>query len=178
MASEGLRVRVIHDPHTEPELLEKMIAVEAQKEVGGKRSVPLIGCNTDVFASLFATLGPLGWLRVAVMELGDRLIGWELIFHCGSKLWSYQGAYDREFSRLSPGTMLLPTVIDYGRTHGCTEYDFLGGEETYKLKWATDLHQTYRLLIWNRRWMSEFFAWTYLKFRIHPLASTQVKHSE
>ena len=161
MASQGLRVRIVDDPAKEPRLLEKMIAIEARKRVAGDLSVPFLGRYADVFATVFDKLGPQGWIRVAVMELGDRLIGWEFIFQCGGKLWSYLGAYDHDFSDLSPGTMLFPAVIDYGFSRGYTEYDFLNGEEPYKLPWATGFHQTFRLLIWNRRWISRLRAAAY-----------------
>lgn len=171
MAAEGLRVRIIEQPHKEPELLQKMISVETQKHVGGKLFSPFLGRYPEAFSSMFKTLGPRGWLAVGVMEMGERLLGWELAFRCGGKLWSYQGAYDHKFAHLSPGTMLLPAFIDYGFSRGFTEYDFLSGEEPYKLQWATGFHQTYRLLVWNRRRMSRLRAFAYLKLR----APRQVK---
>ncbi len=174
MAAESLRVRIVEQPHEEAGLLQKMISIEAQKHVGGKLSRPFLGRYPEAFSSLFRTLGPRGWLAVGVMEMGERLLGWELVFRCGRKLWSYQGAYDHKFARLSPGTMLLPAFIDYGFSRGFIEYDFLSGEESYKLKWATGFHKTHRLLLWNRRWMSRFCAFAYLKLRVRQQAHDQL----
>jgi CelD/BcsL family acetyltransferase involved in cellulose biosynthesis len=174
MAAEGLRVRIVEQPHEEPGLLQKMISIEAQKHVGGKLSSPFLGRYPEAFSSLLSTLGPRGWLAVGVMEMCERLLAWELVFRCGRQLWSYQGAYDHKFARLSPGTMLLPAFIDYGFSRGFTEYDFLSGEESYKLKWATGFHRTYRLLVWNPRWMSTLCAFAYLKLRARPQAQNQV----
>ncbi|MGB7547414.1 MAG: GNAT family N-acetyltransferase [Terracidiphilus sp.] len=171
MTGEGLRVRILDDPHKEPGLLEKMIALEAQKHVGGKPSPPFLGVHSEVFASLFDSLGPKGWLCVAMMELDDRLLAWHLLFRCGGKLWGYLTAYDHDFSHLSPGSMLVPAIVDYGFAHGYTEYDFLSGEEPYKMQWATGFHHTYRLLIWNRRWISRFRA--YRNLRVLPSASAR-----
>ena len=166
MSDKEVRIRIVEDPNNEQGLLEKMIAVEAQKRVGGKLSVPVVGRYPDVFASLFSTLGAQGWIRVAVMESDDRLIAWHLMFCCGGKLWGYLTAYDLEYSRLSPGSMSLPAIVNYGFSRGYTEYDFLRGEEAYKLRWATGSHQSYRLLIWNRRWASRLRASAYLRMRI------------
>lgn len=174
MAAEDLRVRIVERPHEEPGLLQKMISIEAQKRVGGKLTSPFLGRYPEAFSSLFRTLGQRGWLAVGVMEMRERLLGWELVFRCGRKLWSYQGAYDHEFARLSPGTMLLPAFIDYGFSRGFTEYDFLSGEESYKLKWATGFHRTYRLLLWNPRWISTLCAFAYLKLRARPQAQNQL----
>jgi CelD/BcsL family acetyltransferase involved in cellulose biosynthesis len=165
MVGEGLRVRIIENPLDEPGLLGKLIALETQKHVGGKLSPPLIGKYPELFQALFDTLGPRGWLYIALMELGDRPLAWRFGFRCGKKLWGYLTAYDHSFSNLSPGTMLIPAVIDYGLAHGCDEYDFLRGEESYKTRWSTGVHQSYWLRIWSRNWIS----------RAHALVSLDLK---
>lgn len=154
MRAEGLRVRIVEDPQEELGLLEKLVALEAQKRTGGKLMPPFLAKYPQVFQSLFDTLGPRGWIYVALMELGDRLIAWQLGFRCGKGLWDFSKAYDRSFARLSPGTMLIPAVLDYGFSHGYKEYDFLMGEEPYKMTWSSDWHETFRVQIWNRRWIS------------------------
>jgi hypothetical protein len=150
MFGEGLRVRIIENPLDEPGLLGKLTALESQKHVGGKLSPPVIGKYPEVFQALFDTLGPRGWLYIAFMELGDRPLAWRFGFRCGTKLWGYLTAYDHSFSHLSPGTMLIPPVVDYGLAHGCDEYDFLRGEESYKTRWSTGVHQSYWLRVWSR----------------------------
>jgi CelD/BcsL family acetyltransferase involved in cellulose biosynthesis len=165
MSAEGLRVRIIENPHEEPGLLEKLISLESQKHVHGELSQPFIAKYPEVFRSLFETLGPRGWLYVALMELGERPLAWRLGFRCGKKLWGFLTAYDHTFSRFSPGTMLVPALIDYGFSHGYNEYDFLRGEESYKMRWTTDYHQNYRLLIWSRRWSSRARAFMYLDLK-------------
>ena len=165
MRAEGLRVRIIENPLEEPGLLEKLISVESHKHVHGKLSEPFIGRYPEVFQSLFETLGPRGWFHVALMELGTRPLAWQLWFCCGKKLWGFITAYDPAFARLSPGTMLVPALIDYGFSHGYTECDFLRGEESCKMRWATGFHQTYRLLIWSPRWLSRARAYIYLDLK-------------
>ena len=152
MSTQGLRVRVIENPQDEPGLLEKLIALESQKHIDGRLMASFIARFPEVFQSLFDTLGPRGWIYVALMELGDRPLAWLMGFRCGKRLWGYQRAYDHSFSRLSPGTMLFLTVLDYGFSHGYGEYDFLTGDEPYKMAWSADSHKTFRLQIWNRRW--------------------------
>lgn len=165
MSAQGLRVRIIENPQDEPRLLEKLIALDRQKHVHGELSQPFIAKYPEVFQSLFDTLGPRGWVYVALMELGDRPLGSLVGFRCGKNLWAYQTAYDRSFSRLSPGTMLVPALIDYGFSHGYNEYDFLRGEEAYKMRWSTGFHRSYRLLIWSRGWASRAKAFMYLDLK-------------
>lgn len=162
LSSEGLRVRIIENPRQEPGLLERLVVLEAQKHVRGQLSPLFLGKYPEVFRSLFDTLGPRGWFSIALMELGERLLAWHLLFRCGQKLWGYLTAYDHSFARLSPGTMLVPAIIDYGFAHGFQEYDFLRGEEPYKARWTTDSRQNHRVQIWNRRWISQLRKCAYV----------------
>ncbi len=171
MIHEGMQVRIVDNPQQEPELLERLIAVERQKHVGGKISQPFLGKYPEVFQTLFDSLGPQGWIAIVLLESKDRLVAWQLLYRCGKSLWGYLTAFDHSFSSLSPGTMLIPAAIDFGFERGFDEFDFLNGEEPYKLRWATDFHQTYRLLIWNRRWLSRLRA--YRNLRALPSPSTR-----
>jgi hypothetical protein len=154
MYAEGLRVRIILNPHEESRLIDRLISVKTQKLVDGKLVVPVLAKYPEVFQSLFDNLGRHGWIYVALMELGNRAIAWLMGFRCGKKLWGYQRAYDPCFSQLSPGTMLFLAILDYGFSHGYEEYDFLTGEEPYKMMWSAGFHKTLWLRIWSRRWVS------------------------
>jgi CelD/BcsL family acetyltransferase involved in cellulose biosynthesis len=165
LSAEGLRVRIIEDPSGESGLLQKLIALEAQKRVRGELSPPFIANYPEVFQSLFDTLGPRGWFCIGLMELGERPIGSRLVFRCGKKLWDFLTAYDHTFSRLSPGTMLVSALIDYGFSHGFDEFDFMRGEESYKMQWTTQMHQSHRLLIWSPGWVSRARAFIYLDLK-------------
>jgi len=167
LTEEGLRVRIIEDPQREPGLVEKLIALEGQKHVGGELSAPFIAEHPHIFQQLFDTLGPRGWFAIGYMEQGDRPVGVRLVFRCGTKLWEFLTAYDHSFARWSPGIMLVLALLDYGFDHGCDEFDFLRGEESYKKEWSSDVHQSRRLLIWNPRWASRARAWVY--FDVKPL---------
>lgn len=165
MSSEGLHVRIIEHPESEPSLLEKFIALEKQKRIQGKPVPPLFGDAPQVLRSLFDSLGPRGWLYAAVMELGDRVIAFQLGFRCGDALWDFSKAYDSAYSHLSPGTMLVPAILDYGFSNGYREYDFLRGEEPYKMRWSTGSHSTSRVIIWNRQRISRLRAFLYLDMK-------------
>jgi hypothetical protein len=86
-------------------------------------------------------------------------------FRCGEKLWDFHGASDHSFSRISPGTMLVPALLDYGFSHGYKEYDFLRGEESYKMRWSTGVHQSYWLRIWSKSWIARAHALVYLDLK-------------
>lgn len=146
---EGARVRIIEHPELEPGLLETMIALECKKHLRSEFP-PFIAPHQSVFRELLEQLGPRNWLSVALIERGTEAIAFQLTFRCGSRLWDYNKAYDREYSRLAPGTLLLLAMFDYGFAHNYSEYDFLRGEEEYKRIWSVDNHTRSRLLIWNK----------------------------
>ena len=165
MSSEGLRIRIIEHPQDEPRLLMKLIALESQKRLQGEPAPLLFARDPQVFQSLFEALGPRGWIYAALMESGDRTIAFQLGFRCGKALWDFSKAYDRAYSALSPGTMLVPAVLDYGFLHGYREYDFLRGEERYKMRWSTGSHTTLRFIIWNQSLKSRLRAFVYLDLK-------------
>jgi CelD/BcsL family acetyltransferase involved in cellulose biosynthesis len=161
----GLRVRIIENPQDEPGLLEKMIALEAQKHSGGKLSEPFLGKFREEFQSLFDSLGPRQWLYVALMELEGKPVAFQLGFRPGKKLWDYSKAHDHTFSQYAPGTLLVAALVDYGYSQGYDEYDFLRGEETYKTVWSTGFHERFQLLIWSNRLTSRARSFIYLDLK-------------
>lgn len=166
-ARDGFRIRIVENPQDEPGLLGKMIALEAQKHVKGEQSPPFLGVYPEVFQGLFDSLGPRRRILVVLLELEERLVAFHFLFRSGKKLWGYSTAYDHRFSDISPGTALIPAIVDYGFSHGFDEFDFLRGEEPYKMRWTSGYHSTCRLVVWNRRWKSRLAASAYLKTRVN-----------
>ena len=70
-AAEDLRTRIIENPHQEPGLLKVLIELEWKKHTH-KSTQTLVGSYPEVFQSLFETLGPRGWLYVALLEQRDQ----------------------------------------------------------------------------------------------------------
>lgn len=157
-ASEGFRIRVVDHPQLDPTVLNRIIAVEAQKRVNGRLSAPFIGSFPEVFRLLFNSLGPRGFIVIALVEKEDELVGYRLLFKCGTKLWDYQTAYNHNYAELSPGTVLICGAIDFGFQHGCDEFDFLRGMDTYKQRWTQEFRRNKRVLIWSKRLLSRLIA--------------------
>lgn len=159
-SAEELKIRIIENPHDDPSLLKTLGELELEKH-SRKSWEAFIGAYPEVFQSLFDTLGPRGWLYVALLELKGKPIAFQLGFRCGHKIWDYTKAHDGSFSRFAPGTLLLPALLDYGFQHGYDEYDFLRGEEPYKLVWSSESHSRFRLIVWNGRRMSRLRKFIY-----------------
>ncbi len=50
----------------------------------------------------------------------------------------YLSGFDPEWEKYSPGTALIGTAIAEAAAEGCTEFDFLRGQEQYKYRWGAE----------------------------------------
>lgn len=166
----GLRIRIVEHPENEPELIKTMTLLDAKKQAH-RDSDMFAGKYPALFQKLFDVLGPRGWLYVALVEIEGKPVAFQFGFRCGRKLWDYTKAYDRTHARFAPGTLLLLPLLDYCHTHGLDEYDFLRGEEEYKMAWTETCHRRARVVVWNRRWLSRLCASLYMRARVSPVLS-------
>jgi CelD/BcsL family acetyltransferase involved in cellulose biosynthesis len=76
-------------------------------------------------------------LRLYTLTLGRRVAAAFYGFSAKGRSVYYLGGFDPEFSRYSPGTLLVAHAIGRAVTddHAHT-FDFLRGRETYKLAWG------------------------------------------
>jgi len=76
------------------------------------------------------------WLWLSVATLDGQPIAARYDFIYGGKVWCMQGGWKPAQQNLSPGTIMTGEVIAWAIDHGLREYDFLGGEDQYKRRWA------------------------------------------
>ncbi len=86
-----------------------------------------------------------GLLRLYRLRLnGHTLAAIYSLFH-RETVFCYLQGFDPPFSRLSPGTQLMFAVIEDAVRLGMRRFDFLRGEEGYKLHWRPEGEPTYRI---------------------------------
>jgi CelD/BcsL family acetyltransferase involved in cellulose biosynthesis len=76
------------------------------------------------------------WLWLAILTLDDEPIAARYDFVYGSKVWCMQGGWDPARQDLNLGTLMTAEVISWAIAQELREYDFLGGEDHYKRRWA------------------------------------------
>jgi len=105
-------------------------------EAKGKKS----GLNTAFsrFISLFDEHDQHHMSRLLIVKDGERLIGANLCFSFQSKYYFYNAGIDPEYSKYSLGTVMVYKQILNAIEEGCTTFDFLRGNEDYKLRWKPD----------------------------------------
>jgi CelD/BcsL family acetyltransferase involved in cellulose biosynthesis len=102
------------------------------------------------FASLILKrFGDRKWLDVVFLKLDGKVIAYYLGFAYGNVVYFWNTGYDPEFSRVSPGKLLLHYWIQDSFAAGCREFDFMVGEEPYKLQWTNTVRPNHELFVFK-----------------------------
>jgi CelD/BcsL family acetyltransferase involved in cellulose biosynthesis len=119
------------------ELLTEGFGVEASSWKGRDGTAVVTHSRTRQFYWAIARwAASQGWLRLAFL----RLDGYPLAFHCGLEeggvYYPLKGGYDPRFSKFSPGSLMVQFTLEHAFATGLRRYEFLGGDEPYKLVWS------------------------------------------
>ncbi len=77
-----------------------------------------------------------GFLILLFLEVDGDIIAGRYDFSYGGKGWCFQGGWQPDLEHLRPGRMMMTTMMEYCISQGLQEYDFLGGEASYKKEWS------------------------------------------
>ncbi|MGB9073629.1 MAG: GNAT family N-acetyltransferase [Terriglobales bacterium] len=120
--------------------------------------------NSEVAAFHRAALKALsaaGRTRLHFLELGGKRVAALYAFSTGRKVFFYQSGLDSEYSRFSVGTLLTSFAIQTAIRTGHAEFDFLRGNEPYKLLWTNSSRQLYTVRFFDRRGRSRIACATH-----------------
>lgn len=77
-----------------------------------------------------------GQLNLASLMLDDQQAATYFNFLSGNKLWVYNTGWNLEFSKSSPGWVLLTKLIQWAIENGLDEVDLMRGNEDYKYRFG------------------------------------------
>jgi CelD/BcsL family acetyltransferase involved in cellulose biosynthesis len=86
-----------------------------------------------------------GLLRLAVLSTGGRPIAFNLAIEDNGTEHLLKLGHDAELNRYGPGTVLTAEVLRSAFERGLRRYDFGGGDDAYKLRWASELRSSLRM---------------------------------
>jgi len=121
--------------------LDAFLKLEASGWKGQSGTAILSSRSTERLYRDFArAAAEEGWLRLNLLELDGTVIAasYDCAFAGGASL--LKTTFSEAHSRLSPGLVLLADVLRSSIEEGLGSYDFLGDPETYKTRWASELH--------------------------------------
>jgi len=98
-----------------------------------------------------------GWLDLSFITINKKPIASALSFEYNHKLYVYNQGFDPEYSKYSPGNLIILQIIKNSIQKGLTEFDFLRGVEAYKSRWNT-LHRKNIELSINKGFLGSLYS--------------------
>jgi CelD/BcsL family acetyltransferase involved in cellulose biosynthesis len=92
-----------------------------------------------------------GALRLWQLTADGRPIAALYAWSLGDTYSYYLAGFDRDYSRHSPGTLLLAHTLKEAADEGKSRYDFLLGDEDYKVRFADHVATVSTLVLSDRR---------------------------
>jgi len=129
-------VRTLTDPEEVREGLEALFDLHAKR--WRKRGLPGVFALSRVrrFHHSYAKAAlEAGHLRLSAIRSGDVIVGVIYAMAIGDRVFFYQSGFDPEAKTLSPGTVLVAHTLREAIRDGARTFDFLRGDEPYKLRW-------------------------------------------
>jgi CelD/BcsL family acetyltransferase involved in cellulose biosynthesis len=101
--------------------------------------------------SLLQRMHPAEAVRFSVLELDGRPIAWHFGFaHDGVYHW-VRPAFDPAYAESSPGLVMLVHLVEHALSRGYREFDFLRGDEPFKMRWANGTRRVTRFRFFRSR---------------------------
>ncbi len=114
---------------------------QSKDEAGVLATEALQSFHREVAAGFDA----LGMLRLYELTLSGDTVAVIYAFAHRRRWYGYLNGFDPEFAKLSPGSTLLAHVLEQAIAEGAEAFDFLRGEESYKLSWTARPKINYRV---------------------------------
>lgn len=143
--SEGYRVESFSGAEA-AKRVPLVSAIEVRSWKGRKGSTRLQpGPGADLLRRAFETLGSRDQMELWLAFAGDRAIAFHIYFVLQDRLWDYHTAYDEEFGYTRAGSVAAYLAIESAWKRGIREFDYLCGDEPYKLERSNAARAIYHL---------------------------------
>ena len=146
-----LTMRRLGDAREEPQIIDRLRAMPHSELYLGRKRVSLFddGARKAFFEEMTGRLAAPGCLDLSVVELSGKVIAYRYGWHSPQKYYDYFADHDPAYAYFSPGTLLLLRVLEDCFGRGLQEFDFLRGDEPYKLAWTDKHRQNLRIMLFR-----------------------------
>lgn len=103
------------------------------REEPGVLAQPRVRDSLRAAAHAFAADGVL---RMSTLNFAGRDIAALMCLHHQGRTYCYMTGMDPEYTRLSPGKLIMWRSMEFARDEGALEYDLLRGQEKYKYRFG------------------------------------------
>jgi CelD/BcsL family acetyltransferase involved in cellulose biosynthesis len=131
--------------------LDSVAEIEARSWKGRNASTRLQrGDGSDLLRRAFESLGSSGEIELWIAFVGGRAAAFQIDFVHPGRIWHYQCAYDEEFRDARAGSVLTYISLESAWRRGVREFDYLSGEESYKLERTNGSREIHRVSVHSR----------------------------
>ena len=132
---------------TESAAFEIFLQLELDSWKGASGTALLSQSEDAAFARLFvANLGQRGGASVALLRLDGRPIAAQVLLYSGAMAYTWKTAFDAEFSKFSPGALLIDKVTDTLFASGVAQIESCATEDSFMAQLWTGRRMTVDLL--------------------------------
>ena len=104
--------------------------------------------RSDAFLrDLTQQLSQIGLVRFFTLTFHEKPAALILSFPYNNRIFAYMTGFDPEFESLGVGRILLFEAMKHSQEHGYAAWDFLRGDEPYKLLWGAENKPRCRLTL-------------------------------
>jgi len=153
LGREGtLAYRCMQDPGEIAGWLDRFFELHVRAgEHKRKPSLFLEPKNREFYRLLLRSLDPRA-IRLDILALDEsRPIAAHFGFQWAGRVYYYKPCFEPDFSKESPGRLLVPYVLRHACQAGMEEVDFLQGLEEYKLRFEPELRETAWIEVYRSR---------------------------
>ena len=131
--------------------LDQVAAIETRSWKADENVMRLQpGGGQELLRRSFETLGEHGEIQLWMASLEGRPAAYRIDFLLADRVWIYQLGYDQAFHRASVGSFLGYVANEQAWRSGIREYDYLSGDEPYKVERTLDSRKIRHLAIHSR----------------------------
>ncbi|MGA2552661.1 MAG: GNAT family N-acetyltransferase [Burkholderiaceae bacterium] len=145
-----VRLEVISPKPSElPDLLEQALQAELLSWKGRNNTALLTDpFRLAIYRHYFESICAKGMLRLALMRINGQVIGMQIIVETNERLWLLKIGHNEEFSKCSPGTLLMLHLAQYAAQQGLRSIEFLGSAEPWTQLWTEQLQECVQVRVY------------------------------
>ncbi len=110
------------------------------------------------FTNLIKALEQYDYIDIHTIQSSEKTIAAIGTFTHKNKVSYFQGGFDPDYFKLSPGKVVLALRITEAIQQKKNEFDFLVGDEDYKFAWSTGQREIFKIHIKTGSWKQGFYS--------------------
>ncbi len=134
----------VQDPETLESEIEAFLTLMSYDEEKARFLTPPMREN---FRNTMRCAFEEGCLQLAFLEIDGRKAAGYVSLDYLDQVWVYNSGIDPEFNEYSPGWVLLGELLKWANEHKYTAFDFMRGDEEYKIRFGAHRREVMRAIV-------------------------------